>query len=154
VIVQAKNRKPGRPRKKQDRIELWQFARAAVVISAYDEARVNGEKHSVAVTQAVDFVRRNDSEISISEAEARRILATYRPQSSETILRFEHSFRSEEDLRINRLIREELAALQGKEGIMLPEVPSYDLSERNLVLTIRVGLRPHYPRHNRKISNN
>ena len=122
-----------------------------MVISAYDEARVSGEKHSVAVTQAVDFVRSYDSEISISDTEARRILATYRPQSSETTLRFERSVRSEEDMQENRWIREQLAELHGKKGITLPEVPNYELSKSNLVLTIRVGPRPHYPRHNGKI---
>jgi len=42
----------GRPRKKEDSIEFWQFARAARVMSAYDEARERGDKHSVAVRSA------------------------------------------------------------------------------------------------------
>ena len=42
-------RRKGRPRKKEDSIEFWQFARAARVMCAYDEARERGDKHSVAV---------------------------------------------------------------------------------------------------------
>ena len=153
MTVQTKDRKPGRPRKEQDRIELWEFARAAMVMSAYDEGHARGEKHSVAVREAVDYVGRYDSEMHISETEVRRILATFRPRISETILRFEPSIRSEEDLQINRWLRGELAALQGKKGITLPDVPNYDLSKRNLVLTMRIGARLHYPRHNGKIPN-
>jgi hypothetical protein len=44
----------GRPRKKEGRIESWQFARAVIVISGYDDFRARGEQHSVAVGQAVD----------------------------------------------------------------------------------------------------
>ncbi len=122
-----------------------------MVLSAYDEARARGEKHSVAVIEAADCVGRYDSEMSISNTGVRRILATFRPQKSETILLFERSVRSEEDLHVNRWIREQVAALRGKKGITLPDTPDYDLSKSNLVLTIRAGTRPHYPRHNRKI---
>jgi hypothetical protein len=124
-----------------------------MVMSAYDEARARGEKHSVAVIEAADCVGRYDSEMPISETEVRRILATHRPRNSETRLLFERSIRTEEDLRINRWLREQLAELHGKKGITLPAVPNYDLSKSNLVLTIRVGPRPLYPRHNRKIPN-
>jgi hypothetical protein len=152
ITVRTKLRKPGRPRKKEGRIELWQFARAAMVSCAYDADRVRGAKHSVAVRQAVDYVKRYDSKMAISESGVRRILANSRPQESGTILRFEPSIRSDEDLQMNCSISGELAALQGKRGITLPDVPNYDLSIGNLVMTIRVGKRPHYHRHNRKIS--
>lgn len=125
-----------------------------MVMSACDESRARGEKYIVAVREAVDYVRRHASEMHISETEVRRILATYRPKKSRTILRFEPSIRSEADLQINRLIRNELAGLQGKKGITMPDVPNYDLSKSNLMLTIRIGTRPHYPRHNGKILEN
>jgi hypothetical protein len=152
-IVETKKRLRGRPKKTRDGIEPWQFARAAMVLCAYDEARRIGEKHSVAVREAVDYVRRCDSEMRISATEVKRVLATNRPPGSETILCFERSVRSDEAMRKNRWIREQLAALPKKKGITLPDVPNYDLSKSNLVLTIRVVPRPFYPRHNRKIPN-
>jgi hypothetical protein len=39
----------GRPRQAKNAIQFWQFARAARVMCAYDEARERGDKHSVAV---------------------------------------------------------------------------------------------------------
>jgi len=149
--VRTRDRKQGRPRKKHDGIEFLQFVRAAMVMSAYDEARARGEKHRVAVIEAVDYVKRFDSDMKISETEVKRVLASFRPKTTRKILRFEPSIRSEDDLHINRLMRGELAALQEKRGITLPDVPNYDLSKSNLMLTIRIGTRPVYPRHNAKI---
>ncbi len=34
----------GRPKKEEDTIEVWQFGCAAIVMSAYDEARAKREK--------------------------------------------------------------------------------------------------------------
>jgi hypothetical protein len=152
-IVETKKRQRGRPRKTPDGIAPWQFARAAMVLCAFDKARRRGEKHSVAVREAVCYIRQCDSEMSISETVVRRILATFQPKKSRDMLRFEPAIRSEQDLVTNRLIREQLAALDGRKGIILPDVPNYDLSKSTLVLTIRVGAKPLYPRHNRKIRN-
>lgn len=149
--METKKRPRGRPKKKEGTIELWRFVRAAMVMSAYDEARAGGQKHGVAVEQAVDTVRRCDLGMSVSITEVRRTLADHRPRNSKKILRFERSARSIEDLEINHRIREHLAALEGKKGITLPEVPNYDLSKNRLLLTIRLGTRPLYPRHNRQI---
>jgi len=44
----------GRPRQAKNMIQFWQFARAARVMCAYDEARERGDKHSVAVWGAVE----------------------------------------------------------------------------------------------------
>ena len=66
----------GRPRNEKDRIKSWQFGRVAMILCAYDEARRRGDKHSVAVKDAVDSIRQHSPELSISESEVRRTLAT------------------------------------------------------------------------------
>lgn len=148
--MEIEKRQRGRPRKKGDTIECWHFVRAAMALCAYDEARGSGQKHSVAVRHAVHFVKQLNREMPISETEVKRTLAAWRPRSSRTILRFERSILSEEDVKTNRWVREQLAALQGKKGLILPVPASYDLARSVAVFTIRVAERPHYPRHNRK----
>jgi hypothetical protein len=143
----------GRPRKEEGSIEFWQFARAAIVTCAYDEARQNGEKHSSAVRHAVDSLKLCSQEMPVSETEVRRILSTFRPRGSGTILRFERSTLREEDIKINRWIREQFAALQEKKGITLLAPPVYDETRSIAILTVRLADRPSYPRHNRKAPN-
>ena len=53
--------KRGRPRREQDTIECWRSARGAMDTYAYDEARERGEKHSVAVREAVKSVKGRNS---------------------------------------------------------------------------------------------
>jgi len=120
-------RQRGRPRKAGDTIPLWKFAREGAAMWAYDEARGSGEKHSAAVAQAADFVKKLYPGIRISETEVRRILAMRRPRNAGTILRFERSIMTEE---------------QG---------PSNDdQAHGTTVFKIRFAERPTYPRHNRK----
>ena len=149
-IRRMEKRRKGRPRKKEDSIEFWQFARAGIVMAAYDEARKKGEKHRGAVREAVDSVRLGSPEMPISETGVKCILSTFRPRGSGTILRFERSTPSEKDIKINRWIREQLATLQGKKGLTLPVPPNYDLARSVTAFTIRFAERPNYPRHNRK----
>ena len=137
----------GRPRKKEDSIEPWQFGRAAIVLSAYDEARESGEKHSSAVTSTVEFVRRSSPGVRISDGGVKRILSEFRPRGSGTILRFERSPLSEEDEQKRRFFRELRTALQREKGI---EPPVYDEARRREKFLIRFSERPNYPRHNRK----
>jgi hypothetical protein len=96
-------------------------------MSAYDEARQKGEKHSVAITQAVDSVAQYHAGLRVSETELRRILATWRPRGAERILRFERLVWIDEEV--------------------TPEVGS---SSAPMVLTIRLCERPSYSRHNRR----
>jgi len=140
-------RQRGRPRKKQDTILFWQFLRGAAAMCAYDEARERGEKHSVAVGQAVDFVKKLHPKMPISETEVKRALATWRPRGSSTILRLERSSPSEEDVVRHRWLREELAILNEKKALKLP-IPEKEIITR---IIVRLGERPDYPRHNRKI---
>jgi len=72
---------------------------AAIVQAAYDEAREMSEKHSVAVRDAVDAVRRRNPEVPISETGVKCILSNFRPRRSGTIFRFERSLLSEEEIK-------------------------------------------------------
>lgn len=143
----------GRPRKKKESIEAWQFGRAAIVMSAYDEARVGGEKHSVAVRYAVDFLKRYSPKMRISETEVKRILSTFRPRGSGTILRFERSPLSEVDIQRHQWLREQIVALEQKKGIILPAASAHHETRLREKFTIRFSERPVYPRHNCKAPN-
>lgn len=142
----------GRPRKKEDSIEFWQFVRAAIATSAYDEARKEGDKHSVAVRQAVDAVRLRHPEMPISETGVRRILSAVRPRGSGAILCFERLILSEEDKKKHQWIREQTALLKVRKGTT-SELPIYDETRPAAKYTIRFSERPNYPRHNHKDSN-
>jgi hypothetical protein len=141
-------KKLGRPRKTQGVITYQEFARAGIVMSSYDEARENGQKHSVAVAESVEFVRQRFPRMRISETAVRRILAGWRPRESQTILRFECSTLTEDELVKFRWIQQQLGALRQESGLPAPS----DFSAPKSVMTfkIRFGERPNYPRHNRK----
>lgn len=145
-------RRKGRPRKKEDGIEFWQFARAARVMYAYDEARERGDKHSVAVRDAVELLKQSNPEMPISQTEVKRILAAWRPRNAGTILRFECKILTDEDvIKRHHFDLEQLTALQGKSGTR-SEVPTNQKLTRSIVsLTGSFAERPNYPRHNRKI---
>jgi len=149
--LQIEKRQRGRPRKKGDIIEAWQFGRAAMVMCAYDEARGRGEKHSTAVQHAVDSVKQCNREMPVSQTEVKRILATWRPRGSRIILRFESKILTEEDIKRHCSIREQLAALQGKNGLKLEVPTNHEVTRSSTSLTIYFAEKPNYPRHNRKI---
>jgi len=146
-------RQRGRPKKKADSMEAWQFVRAGIVMSAYDESREKDEKHRVAVTDAVDFFGRYWPQIPICATEVKRILSTFRPRGSGTILRFERSPLSEADIQRYRWMREQIAELEKEKGATVPEPPADDETRRREKFTIRFSKRPAYPRHNRKSQN-
>ncbi len=147
---EMKERHRGRPRKKEDTIQPWQFGRAADALCIYNEARERGDKHSVAVAYTVDAMKQCNPEMSISRTEVKRILTSWQSRGSHTVLRFERKSLSEEDIQRKRLIREQLATLQGKEGLPLPTPRDNDLPRNTVAFTIRFAERPNYPRHNRK----
>jgi hypothetical protein len=144
-------RQRGRPKKKGDSKEVWQYFRAAMVMSAYDESREKGEKHSVAVRDAVDFLKRYSPEMRICETEVKCVLSTFRPRGSRTILRFERSPLSEADIQKHRWLREQIVALEKKKGITLPEPRAQDETRLREKFIIRSSERPVYPRHNSKV---
>ena len=148
-----KKKPRGRPKEIEDRIEPWQFGRLAIVTAAYDESRERGEKHRDAVKAAVATVRQSSPELSISETGVRRILATYRPRGSGTILRFARRLYTEEDVNRYCWIRDQIAALEGKAGLTMPQLPTFDATGPARVF-VRFSDRPDYPRHNRKLPRN
>lgn len=149
-----KKRGRGRPRKKEGSIELWQLGRAAIVMCAYEEAREQGRKHEHAVRYAVICAKRCSPEIRISKGAVRRILSKYSPRKSGTILRFERSTFSEEDINENRWIRKQVLEFQKKMRKILLMPPSYDGTRAVAKFIIRAAERPNYPRANRKAPNN
>jgi hypothetical protein len=142
-------KKSGRPRKTKGVIAYHDFARAGIVMSQYDEARSNGQKHSVAVAQSVEFIRLRFPKMRISETVVKRILAECRPRKSQSILRFERSTLTEEELAKFSWVQQLLGALQ-KKGLKLPTSSDVSLPKSVTTFKIRFGERPNYPRHNRK----
>jgi len=145
-------KKLGRPRKSKGVISAQDFARAGIAMSVYDEARENGQKHSVAVAQSVEFTRQHYPEMRISETGVKRILAKLRPRKSQTILLFERSTPSQEELAKFRCIQEQVRALQQEKGLRLAAPSGVDAAKPVTIYKIRFGERPKYPRHNRKTS--
>jgi hypothetical protein len=140
----------GRPRKKDDTMKFSCFARAGAAMSAYDDARERGEKHSVAVTHAVDSVRRLYPTMRISRTVVKRILAEFRPRNSGTILRFDRSTLREEEAEKHRWIRSQVALMQENKALTSPVLPSDSLPKTVTTFRIRFAERPNYPRHNLK----
>jgi hypothetical protein len=149
--MKAKTRPPGRPKNRDGTITLWRFARAGMVMSAFDEARESGEKYSAAVTQAVDDVRQRHPKMPVSESEVRRTLAIYRPKNSRTVLRFNRSAFDDEKLARLRLMLEQVPTVQGEKNLPVPPPSIKDLPKNLAAVTFGYFERPLYPRHNRKI---
>jgi hypothetical protein len=78
-------KKPGRPRKNGEQ-PLWMLERDTVAVYAYDEARKAGEKHSVAISEAVKFIRDTNPGMPISETEVKRTLAHWRSKERTSCL--------------------------------------------------------------------
>jgi len=75
----------GRPR--GGRQPIWVLQRILLALFAYERAREQGEKHCVAVREAVEYIRRAATAIRISETEVKRIVAYWRPKGSTKCLR-------------------------------------------------------------------
>ena len=122
-------------------------------MSAFDEARASGEKHSVAVTEAVKRIRQRHPEMPISESEARRTLATYRPMNSRIILRFQRSILVDAKLARLRCMLEKVDEMQRDKGLSVASPSSQILLKSRTAYVFGYKQRPLYPRHNRKIPN-
>jgi hypothetical protein len=68
--------KRGRPKSSYQK--SWMLARAVLALYAYGRARDAGEKHSVAITEAVNYIRTICPRMKVSETEVKRILAVWR----------------------------------------------------------------------------
>jgi hypothetical protein len=142
-------KKRGRPSRNGVK-EPWQFKRALMVIYRYTKAREQGAKHAAAVQEAVDFVRQLDPQLSVSQTEARRILAEFLPQGSQVALTVEYSILEGEEAARRRFYAQTPEFTGTKSAA--------DLSDQNLRKPLRcfkfgVGKRPNYHRHNAKILN-
>jgi hypothetical protein len=144
-------KKLGRPRKKKGVSSFMQFERAGLAMSSYDEARKNGQKHSAAVAQTVELLKHSHPVIRISQTEVKRILAACRPRGSHTILRFECSTLSGEEIAKRYGIEEQPAALSQKKGPKLPAPSDVILPKSITTYKMYIGERPNYSRHNRKL---
>jgi hypothetical protein len=137
-------RRRGRPAKNGVK-DLWFLLRALTVLHWYREARARGEKHSVAIREAVDLVRQFHPGMPMSETEAKRILAEFQPKGAPVILVSEYSVVDGEEA---RSIRRKLS-FRG----FLPEKPGESTHTEEdprplKKFTLRFADPPNYPRHN------
>lgn len=116
-------KKPGRPRKNGEK-PFWMLERETVAVYAYDQARKAGEKHSVAISEAVKFIRATYPWMPISETEVKRAMAHWRSKRRASAL-----FVSKPDPEHNCII--------------LPNGRKV-----RILYTASVGPRPIYPRSN------
>jgi hypothetical protein len=144
-------KKLGRPRREKGMISFWNFQRGGIAMSSYDEARKNGEKHSAAVAQTVEFIKQYYPMMRISETEVKRTLAAWRPRRSHTILRIECSTIVGEEVAKPCLIEAQLAAMAEKKEAKLPVPSDVILPKSITTYKMYFGERPNYPRHNRKL---
>jgi hypothetical protein len=149
TTMEMPRKRRGQPRKDKDTIEPWQFWRAAIVMWAYDEARMRGEKHSAAIREAVNLFKEHYPDWRISDTEVKRILARFRPSGSQFILRFERKVLTEDGIKERNWLRERLAG-RAQEGQTLQAPPSRTPGQESSVFAIRIAERPNYPRHNCK----
>ena len=139
-------RKRGRPPKNgvKDPIALL---RALIVLHGYDHARAKREKYSVAINEAVAFVRQLHAGMPISETEVKRILAEFRPRGARTILMSEYSVVEGEEA---RKLRSKLSFTRFLSEGQAEPTPTENDSKPLKRFTIRFAESPNYPRHNAK----
>jgi hypothetical protein len=152
--MKTRKRPRGRPKKKMGEQVFWRFVRAGSIMCAFDEAREGGEKHSAAITHAVQYVRQHHPEMPVSETELKRILATYRPVDSQTILKFKRSIVDDKKLARLRCMLEQVAKVQSETNLSAPQPSIKNLPKSLRAIEFGYFERPLYPRHNRKIPNN
>jgi hypothetical protein len=114
---------PGRP-KKNGQKPMWMLERGSLVVYAYGRAREAGEKHSVAISEAVKYIQDTAPAMPISETEVKRIVAVWRSKRRATCL-----FVSKPDPEHNSIVLP-----NGRKG--------------RILYTASVGPHPIYPRVN------
>jgi hypothetical protein len=144
--VQLKPKRPrGRPSKNGSK-DPKHLGRALTAYVAYHEARRAGEKHYSALIEAADFIRKTHPHTPMSETEAKRVLAEFRPKDSPLELRVERStLEGEEAAERRRYWLERIAPVEN-----VPTKSEDNLRKRLTVFTIGFGPRTVYPRHNCK----
>jgi hypothetical protein len=139
-------KKRGRPLKNRAK-DSWELARTVIVIDAFHTARKQGQKHTSAIQDTVDFVRQHYPDVPISPTGVRRILAELQPANSEMTLIVESSTPSDDDVARRLRLREQIPGFGGNSS-------ATNSSDRRSKKTfkLRFGKRPHYSRHNAKVS--
>jgi hypothetical protein len=142
--------KPGRPNKNGVK-PGWTLFRSFLALHAYDRARARGEKHSVAIAEAVSALRSLVPEFSISETEVRRVLAEFQSKDSAGNFIITEGVAQGPELQLWSDNLKWLAQTAEKFPEML-DASSFPGDEfdptRIRTLTIQVGPRFRYPRHN------
>ncbi len=123
-------RKAGRPRKNGLQ-PVWVLQRVTLALFAYERAREAGEKHCVAVSEAVKYIRKIAPTMRISETEVRRIVAYWRPRGATKCLL----------VREPRLEENTILALAKNDGVV-------SFVNRRVLYTAYSGPRPIYSRAN------
>jgi hypothetical protein len=101
----------------------------------------------------LNLVKQNYPELRISETAVRRILAEWQPRNSGTILRFERSTMTEEEVTKYRSVREQAAAFQQQIGPSVPLLPDINNPSKTATkFVFGFGERPNYPSSNRKVT--
>jgi hypothetical protein len=120
--MKPKTRRRVRPKKEEGREEFWRLVRVGEIISAYDEARENNQKHSAAVTHAVGYLRQHHPEMPISETVVKRTLATFRSRDSQATLRFKKSTINKKDLARLHHMLEQVPLVPSERGLSAPPI--------------------------------
>ena len=149
-MLKKLKKKIGRPRKKKGVISRRAFVRAGIAMSLYDEERKKGQKYHGAITDVVERITTRYPDMRISESGMWRILAEFRPRKSRTVLLFERSTLTGEELESFHWKQKILAAFWHDEKSTLPAYPHFCPTGPVTVFKIRFGKRPNYPRTNRK----
>jgi hypothetical protein len=148
--IHREMKKKGRP-SKNGAVEPQSFLRALMVIDAYSKARAEGEKHSTAVTESIEFVRQLAPEMRISETEAKRVLAEFLPRNGQVALKVNFSILEGEEAARRRSL---IAQIPELAGTKTPAVSTdQDLRRPLMIFKFGFGKRPSYPRHNATSSN-
>jgi hypothetical protein len=147
--TKTRKKKRGRPPKYGAK-DPKHFGRALEIVHAYMEAREKCPKHSTAVREAVEFVRRSNPRTRVSESEVKRVLAEFMPHSSSIALKVDLSV-LEGDEAARR--RSRLALMLGSAG----DKSAAQLIGENLrkpFKTLKFGFekKTQYPRINSKTS--
>lgn len=148
--MKTATRPRGRPKKEEGRIESWQFGRLAMVMCTFDEARKRGEKHSAAITEAVEDVRQRHPKMPISQTTAKRIFAIFRSRNDRTkiVLRFKRSTVGKKKLARFLSMLKQARDSQSEIGLPVPSIQN--LPKSLTAYKFGYAKRPRYPRHNRK----
>ena len=143
-------KKRGRP-PKNGVMEPGIFLRAVQVICAYSKARNEGQKHSIAVREAVEFVRKVNPAMAISETGVKRVLAEFQPHESQVALMAEYLILEGEEAARRRSLIAQIPESAGTNRATEPTAQNL----RKPLKSFRFGFgrRPNYTRHNAKTSN-